>query len=493
MPKLDRFFSGLAPWALTALLIAPGPALSQAAPAQPVAVQKQDSEVQRLYTLAHRDQLWTPALVGQLKQVLAGANRHGLDDTRLANPELSDDMALSRAALAYADALANGAVDPENGHGIFTLNRNHVDVAGGLSKALASGNIVRWFNALAPGDPEYRALSDAYVRERSRMGEEGPPVAAGGLIHAGSKDKRVPAIAARLNDAGYLDDAAASGAAYGPPMVDAVKRLQKDNGLRVDGVIGAATLQAINAGPAQRARTLAVNLERRRWLTRNPPATRIDVNTAAAELTLFQDGNITDQRRVIVGQPGHETPMIEASFGQLVVNPPWNVPSSIAAAEIFPKGSAYLAKHDMYIKDGRVIQRPGPQSALGKVKFDMRDPYAIYLHDTPAKTLFDSAERHLSHGCVRVADAVGLAQIIAGMTNATDDLNAKLATDDTHTVALDRDIPVRLIYETAYVKDGAVRFVPDAYGWDDALAQQMGLGPVHPEAPLAREPGDAGP
>lgn len=492
MPKLDRFFSGLAPLALTALLVAPGAALSQSAPIQPIAVQKPESEVQRLYTLAHSDHLWTPALAGQLRQVLAGANRHGLDETPLANPDVSDDMSLSRAALAYADALANGAVDPENGHGIFTLNRNHVDVAGGLSRALASGNIVRWFNSLAPNDPEYRALSDAYLRERSRMGQEGPPVPAGSLIHAGSKDKRIPAIAARLSDAGYLD-AAASGATYDPAMVDAVKRLQKDNGLRVDGVIGPMTLQAINAGPAQRARTLAVNLERRRWLTRTPPATRIDVNTASAELTFFQDGAITDQRRVIVGQPGHETPMIEASFKQLVINPPWNVPSSIAAAEIFPKGSAYLVKHDMYVKDGRIIQRPGPQSALGKVKFDVQDRYAIYLHDTPSKSLFDSADRHLSHGCVRVADAVGFAHIIASMTNTTDELDAKLATDDTRTVALGQDIPVRLIYETAYVKDGVVRFVPDAYGWDDTLAEQMGLGPVHPEAPLERGPGDAGP
>jgi murein L,D-transpeptidase YcbB/YkuD len=436
--------------------------------------------------------VWTPALAKQLKQVLANANRHGLDETPLASPDLSDEMALSRAALAYADALANGAVDPENGHGIFTLHRNHVDVAGGLSKALASGNLVRWFDSLAPSDPEYRALSDAYVRERSRIGQEGEPVPAGGLIHPGNKDKRVPAIAARLTDAGYLD-AAVSGAAYSPAMVDAVKALQAANGLRVDGINGAATLQAINAGPAQRARTLAVNLERRRWLTRNAPVTRVDVNTAAAELTLFQDGNITDQRRVIVGQPGHETPMIEASFSRLVINPPWNVPSSIAAAEIFPKGAAYLRKHDMYVKDGRVIQRPGPQSALGKVKFDMQDPYAIYLHDTPSKSLFDSADRHLSHGCVRVADAVGFAQIIAGMTSATDDLEAKLATDDTHTVALDRDIPVRLIYETAYVKDGAVRFVGDVYGWDSRLAEQMGLGPLHPDATSSRGGADEGP
>jgi murein L,D-transpeptidase YcbB/YkuD len=489
MHKPDHVLSGLAPWVLTALLIAPGAALSQT---QLAAIRAQDSEVQRLYTLAHRDQVWTPALAKQLKQVLANANRHGLDETPLASPDLSDDMALSRAALAYADALANGAVAPENGHGIFTLHRNHVDVAGGLSKALASGNLVRWFDSLAPSDAEYRALSDAYVRERSRIGQEGEPVPAGSLIHPGSKDKRVPAIAARLTDAGYLD-AAASGAAYSSAMVDAVKALQAANGLRVDGVIGAATLKAINAGPAQRARTLAVNLERRRWLTRNAPATRIDVNTAAAELTLFQDGNITDQRRVIVGQPGHETPMIEASFSRLVINPPWNVPSSIAAAEIFPKGAAYLRKHDMYVKDGRVIQRPGPQSALGKVKFDVQDPYAIYLHDTPSKSLFDSADRHLSHGCVRVADAVGFAQIIAGMTGATDDLEAKLATDDTHTVALDRDFPVRLIYETAFVKDGAVRFVSDVYGWDSRLAEEMGLGALHPEASSSRGAADEGP
>ena len=164
---------------------------------------------------------------------------------------------------------------------------------------------------------------------------------------------------------------------------------------------------------AERARTLAVNLERRRWLERSPAATRIDVNTGAATLTYWRDGRAADSRRAIVGEPGHETPMLGSPLYRLVANPTWTVPRSIQEEEIAPKGEAYMRRENMEWRDGWIVQRSGPRNSLGLVKFDLRNDQEIYLHDTPAKALFGEADRHASHGCVRVDDALGFAALIA--------------------------------------------------------------------------------
>jgi murein L,D-transpeptidase YcbB/YkuD len=225
-----------------------------------------------------------------------------------------------------------------------------------------------------------------------------------------------------------------------------------------------------------KARTLAVNLERRRWLARAPAATRIDVNVAAARLWFWRDGALVDSRKVVAGSPHHETPLIAASFSRIVTNPPWNVPASIARREILPKGAGYLARHDMRVVDGRVVQAPGPGSALGLVKFDLDDDQDIYLHDTPAQAAFDREDRNLSHGCIRVEDAVGFARLVAETFGVADQFDERLASGDTRSVSLGAEVPVRLLYETAYVDDGQVAFAPDVYGWDSDLAAALGMG-----------------
>ncbi len=247
------------------------------------------------------------------------------------------------------------------------------------------------------------------------------------------------------------------------------------------------------------ARTLAVNLERRRWLEREPPATRIDVNTGAATLTYWRDGRVADARRVVVGEPGNETPGLASPLHRLVANPTWTVPRSIEEEEIAPKGEAYMARNDMVRRDGRIVQEPGPRNSLGLVKFDMQNEHAIYLHDTPAKALFGQAERHASHGCVRVQDALGFARLIAGHEGVLEEWERALRKDDDDEeeyeeafVELPRPIPVRLLYHTAWVENGRVVIAPDAYGWDDEVARALGL-PAGPRRAAQRRPRDVGP
>jgi murein L,D-transpeptidase YcbB/YkuD len=272
-------------------------------------------------------------------------------------------------------------------------------------------------------------------------------------------------------------------------LVEAVKRLQADYGLKPDGVIGPDTLDALNRGPADRARRLAVGMERLRWTERNPPQTRIDVNTAATFLDYWRDGQPVERRRVVTGEPGWETPQLQSPMVRLVANPIWRVPDSIWDEELSKKSSAYLAANHMTFRDGKLIQLPGPKNSLGQVKFDMENDQHIYLHDTPAKALFADPERHRSHGCVRVEGALDFAMQLASENGVAFDLQERLASGDERFTKLKRAIPVRLLYRTAYFDGGVVRLVPDIYGWDDPIAAKLGLGAVPPRR---RGPGHLG-
>jgi L,D-transpeptidase YcbB len=177
---------------------------------------------------------------------------------------------------------------------------------------------------------------------------------------------------------------------------------------------------------------------------------------------------------------------------RLVANPPWNVPDSIAEEELASKSPAYFARNNFIRKDGRWVQKPGPDAALGLVKLDMDNPHAIYLHDTPAKALFESDERHASHGCVRVENAVQFAHLLASHQGKADAFRRALATGKETFVDLSEDIPVRLLYHTAFVEDGRVVFRDDAYGWDEDLAGALGI-EKKPRRPLRTHISVAGP
>ncbi len=394
-----------------------------------------DSDARAFYAARNGQPAWDRSKADALMRIVGGAQAHGLAPAAFAPkapPGGGNDEALTLAALGYARALASGFVEPTKVEPIFTLERNRVDLAAGLGQALDHGDLDGWFAALPPADDEYKALSAAYL--------------------------------AALGQAG-LAAAPARGVPGGAPT-----------------------------DPAEQARQLAANLERRRWLARNPPAHRIDVSLATAELAYLRPGQEAWTTRVVVGQPDHPTPSLQATFHKLVANPPWRVPQTIAETEILPKGAGYLARQDMRVVDGRVVQAPGPKCALGQVKFDVEDDDDIYLHDTPAKALFARAERHRSHGCVRVENAVAFARSLAAETGRADAFDQALASKDTHEVELGQSIPVRLLYHTAWVDQaGQVMLSPDVYGTDDRLAAALGLGQAAAVAARRQPEADFGP
>lgn len=432
-----------------------------------------------------------------IRDAIAGATAHGLKpDLFLKGGESGEGLA--QAALKYASALANGYTDPKKLHEVYTIPRAKADVRAGLQQALQNGNVGEWLNSLAPQTDEYKALSRAFARYAKQVGDgDARPIPDDKAIKPGARDERIPAIVAVLRSGGYLPEDpqaqtpsqkqqgqrqanAAAPAKYTPALVAAVKKFQVDSGMKPDGILGKDTIDALSTGPATRARQLAVAMERLRWLQRDPPDTRIDVNTAASTLDYWRDGQHVDQRKVVVGEADKPTPQLQAPIYRLVANPTWTVPKGIAAKELAEKGQAWLDENNFVMKDGMYVQQSGPKNSLGLVKFDMQDDEAIYLHDTPAKALFSQSDRHRSHGCVRVENAMQFATALAQQEGILDQFQKAMQKGEETFVKLPNEIPVRLLYHTAFWDGSRIQFRPDVYGWDENIAKALELAPGPP-------------
>lgn len=443
-------------------------------------------DIRRFYETLGWRPAWTPERIEALGRAVAQADRHGLaagdylDSVSLVADPSRADMRLTAAALGYARVLSEGRVRPEQVEDLWEMERNRAELGQGLAQALTSGRLAVWLNGLAPTDIGYTNLSAGYVRYRNLAMRGGwPSFRAGQTIRPGDRDPRLPALVQRLVAEGDLDEveAAGYGDTYDEGLVGAVRRFQVRHGLTQDGVIGEGTQSALSASAEDRARQIALNLERRRWLARELSPERIEVNTAAAIMVYWKDGRPVHSNRVVVGSPRNQTPSLERPFASVVANPPWYVPASIARNEILPRGPGYLAANNMYVVNGQVVQRAGPTSSLGLVKFELQDSYAIFLHDTPAKALFQNAYRHRSHGCVRVEDAVEFARLLlAPDPERLGRFDSALASRRTTRVETGRNISVRLLYWTAFVTgQGAVAFREDVYNRDRRLAEALGI------------------
>ncbi|MGG7667289.1 L,D-transpeptidase [Yersinia sp. J1] len=285
---------------------------------------------------------------------------------------------------------------------------------------------------------------------------------------------------------------------YTEDLVAAVKRFQQWQGLTDDGVIGPRTREWLNVSPQMRASLLALNIQRLRILP-GQIDTGIMVNIPNYSLSYYQNGTEVLSSRVIVGRPSRKTPLMSSALNNVVVNPPWNVPTSLVRQDIVPKArndSSYFQRHGYTVLSGwsndaevivpsmidwstispnnfpyRLRQAPGASNSLGRYKFNMPSSDAIYLHDTPNHGLFQKDIRALSSGCVRVNKASDLANMLlqdAGWNNAR--ISSTLKQGDTTYVNIRQRIPVQLYYLTAWVADdGKPQFRTDIYNYDKTV------------------------
>jgi murein L,D-transpeptidase YcbB/YkuD len=406
---------------------------------------------------------------------------------RSPDPELQAkaQARLEAAAIAYARAQHGGRTAPGRFPSDWAIRPKPYDAAADFALARAGHQLASWAAGLAPADPRYAALVQAYGRYREIAAKGGwTALAAGPSLKPGATGDRVHALRTRL----AIEDSAvpsSSGVApdadvYDAALAAAVSRAQARYGLTPDGVLGGATLRALNLPVQARLGQMRANLERWRWAPRQLPAMRVELNIASATLALYDSGETALGMKAIVGQARKPTPMFEDRIEAVVFNPPWNVPQSIAIKEIWPKirkDPGYMAREGFVVKpDGGLQQRPGPRCALGTIKFDLPNRFGVYLHDTPAHSLFARDQRNLSHGCMRLEQPNVLAKkLLDGVSGWPGwRVDAAIASGTTQRVVLPKPVPVFVFYWSAFVADdGQVNFRPDAYGWDAKLLSML--------------------
>ncbi|QLS15742.1 L,D-transpeptidase [Citrobacter freundii] len=411
------------------------------------------------------------------------------------------DIVLSDAMLGYLHFIANIPVKGNRwlySDKPYALTTPPISVINQWQVALDNGQLTSFVASLAPQHPQYAAMHESLLKLVSDT-RPWPQLTSTATLRPGEWSNDIPALREILRRTGMLESTVSTSAkegrsAYDRELVDAVKRFQTWQGLGADGAIGPATRDWLNVTPAQRAGVLALNIQRLRLLP-SDLSTGIMVNIPAYSLVYYQNGNQVLASRVIVGRPDRKTPMMSSALNNVVVNPPWNVPPTLARKDILPKlwnDPGYLERHGYTVMRGwnsketidpwqvdwatitasnlpfRFQQAPGARNSLGRYKFNMPSSDAIYLHDTPNHNLFQKDTRALSSGCVRVNKASELANMLlqdAGWNDTR--ISDALKQGDTRYVNIRQNIPVNLYYLTAFVgPNGRTQYRTDIYNYD---------------------------
>jgi L,D-transpeptidase YcbB len=416
------------------------------------------------------------------------------------------ELLLTDAFIAQTVHRTAGLLDPQTAQERWLIARSEVDPIALLERvAKGTASAGTLLSSLWPEDPVYAALLAERRRLLHTTTPERPPVAAGPILRRGMRDARVQALRDRLD----VPATGESGDVFDAELEAAVVEFQRRAGLEADGAVGALTLSVLNLNRAQRLEIIAANLERMRWLPRVRPPEFIEVNIANFSLTYMAGREPLTRMNVIVGRSYRQTPIFVEDMRYLVLNPFWEVPRSIAARDKLPqlredaaaqaalgfeaapltspgqlRSVAEFEWHDVPRSPFpfRLRQRPGPDNALGTVKFMMPNPHNVYLHDTPSRELFGRTERAFSSGCIRVERPLELVELVLRNQPGWDRerIERVVSSGQPTTVMLRQPLPVYLVYFTAFADDDdAVHYRRDIYERDrriiDALYARAGV------------------
>jgi len=415
---------------------------------------------------------------------------------------LGRDIILSDAMLGYLDYLSGIPAEGSRwlyGSNVYKPKAPPQAIVDQWQAAISQGNAFAFIGLLAPTNPQYAVLRQS-LHALMQPTEAWPQLQDAVTLRPGELSRDIPAlreILARSASTPINSDVIDETQDYNPELVESVKNFQRQQGLEPDGVIGAQTRYWLNATPEQRAAIVALNIQRLRLLP-DKVDTGIMVNIPDYSLVYYLNGNEALQSRVIVGRPDRKTPLMSSALNNVVMNPPWNVPQSLARKDILPKvrqDPGYLERLGYSIYEGwshgaesidpwmvdwsmiternlpfRFQQKPGQHNALGRYKFNMPNSESIYLHDTPNHNLFSRESRALSSGCVRVNKASELAgMLLQDVGWNASRISSTLDKGNTTFVSVRQNVPVMLYYLTAFSgADGHITFRTDIYNYDRA-------------------------
>ena len=389
------------------------------------------------------------------------------------------DAALWNAAERLARVELGQSLRPSEIDPLWDLAAPPRKVEAEMLQAHAQGRLAAWAGSISPDAPAYLALARARLRYAGIAAEGGwPTLPAAQRLRLGDSGEGVEALRRRLAVEGDAPRDPPRPDLFDAPLRKALAGWQARNGLDADGVLGPATLRRLNVPVQDRLGQIVANMERWRWMPRALPADRLEIDTGGAVGALYRDGRVVHAFRVIPGAVKDPTPIFQSRLNAVVLNPPWNVPDRIAREELLPRAArdpGYLARNGFIQTGGRLQQQPGPKSALGRVKFDLVSPFGVYLHDTPGRDAFQRAERHLSHGCMRVESPLVLADLLlAPQGRGGGRMQSDLAAGATLRIALVRQEPLFVVHWTVQAEpDGRAGFLDDVYGWDARLATRL--------------------
>ncbi len=430
-----------------------------------------------------------------LLTALRSLDAHGLNPAHYRLAELEDMTQPSRQReqvarqswMLAASHMLSGKLNPLSVEPDWTAKRRSADIAAQLDLALATGTIAESLDALAPKQSGYAALKSAYTKARMEM-TAWTKISAGPTMKLGQSDARIRDLQTRLDilASGIFDDATEA----------AVQRFQREQGLDDDGIVGAATLVALNRGGAEQLDALRVNLERWRWLPDDLGRRHVRVNIAGFSVTTWQDAQPVRTYLGIVGQRYRKTPVFSDEIEYAVLNPWWETPRSLTVRDKIPafrRDPSSVKRLGFQILDGsgrvvdpdtidwntataanfpyRIRQAPGELNALGEVKIIFPNKHNVYLHDTPTRGLFAKQQRAFSSGCIRTQDPIDLTKWLLAETPEwpVERVDSVLASKKEARANLAVKVPVHILYFTVVAEEGVVRYLDDIYERDAAV------------------------
>ena len=425
------------------------------------------------------------------------------EDNKIDEAEALDiELMLTASIYKYIHHLYFGKLDPVTIYPEWNYQRPSKElITDSLVAIYFNKNIEQITNRFRPQISFYNSLKDALIHSDS-------------LIANGYSEKEIPYIGKKLvkGDTSFviievkkrlqatteynfseLDNT------FDDQLYQSVKIFQEHVGLHATGVIDKNTLTKLNYTPTQIRNTIRANMERCRWFSNDLPDEYILVNIPDYTLSHFKNGKVIYNETVIVGKQLSQTPVFQATISNVEFNPYWTVPRSIAVKELLPslkKDPNYLEKHNMFLFDGEkeiavpasfagysdsyfpftIKEKPGPKNSLGQVKFSFPNPYSIYMHDTPAKYLFDNDVRSYSHGCIRLHNPLKFADHLLSQQGVTQkQIDEIVQSEKNYIMALENKMPIMISYFTCYTKKGDrhLYFFYDVYESDKKIVEGL--------------------